>query len=56
MTEITDNVLAVVAIIVLGILNAWALYLGYDGQITGMVAAIIGGIAGYEYAKTRVSE
>jgi hypothetical protein len=38
----------ITAIIVIGLLEAYALYLGIDGALLGLVFATIGGIAGYK--------
>ncbi len=46
--ELDDKELAAIAIVVLGVLEAIAMFLGVDGAILSLVVAAIAGLAGYE--------
>jgi len=43
----------IVAMAIIGGLEAYALYLGVDGQVLSLVIGILSGLGGYEYAKEK---
>ena len=46
-----ETILAIVAIIAVLVLLAWALYLGYDNILLAAGVAIIAGLGGYEVSQ-----
>jgi len=48
---VKEKSVKIVAIICLSILEGLAIMHGIDGQLFGLVCAIIGGIAGYKFGK-----